>query len=123
MKFLAFLTLATLIAGFEPPSKKLILITGSDWCQNCHYLEKSVLSDSNFLKFTAENHILVEIADFPQRIPMHDSLRTKAAKTADFCRFNGEFPGIYLLDLKDSSLKKIEYNRENTSEFSSLLLP
>jgi len=123
MKLILFLTLLSFSSLNQPPGKKLILITGSDWCQNCRFLETNVLKDSNFISFSIYNHIQIDIADFPQRISQSDSIKRQAAKTADFCQFNGEFPGVYLLDLKDSSLKKIDYNRENASQFSQMLLP
>lgn len=123
MKLILLSALMALSSFNEPPSKKLILITGSDWCQNCKFFENTVLKDSNFTSFAASNHIQIEIADFPQRFTQTDSVKRKAAKTADFCQFNGEFPGIYLLNCKDSTLKKIEYNRENAVEFTQLLMP
>lgn len=123
MKPMLLSAILTLCSFNEPPAKKLILLTGSDWCQNCRFFENSVLKDSNFVRFIVSNRIQIEIADFPQRVSQPDSVKRKAAKTADFCQFNGEFPGIYLLDFKDSSLKKLDYNRENAHEFSLMLMP
>jgi thioredoxin-related protein len=125
MKFLT-LTLCLLITqGWisDPPQKKLIVITGSDWCPNCKRLDKSVLKDSGFINFIQSNHIYLDIVDFPQRSSQHDSIRLKNRETAEFCQFDGTFPGVFLLDLSDSSLRKIDYNNDNSLEFCKALMP
>jgi len=125
MKFLILTLCFLMTQGWisDPPQKKLIVITGSDWCPNCKRLDKSVLNDSSFVKFIQSNHILLDIVDFPQRSSQNDSIRSKNSKTAEFCQFDGTFPGIFLLDMADSSLRKIDYNNDNSLEFCKALMP
>ena len=125
MKFLSLTLCFLLIYGWttEPPHKKLIVITGSDWCPNCKRLDKYVLRDSACIKFLQSNHIQLDIVDFPQRASLNDSTRLNNIKTAEFCQFDGAFPGVFLLNMSDSSLRKIDYNNDNSVEFCKALLP
>lgn len=106
----------------EQPSKKLIVFTGSDWCPNCKQFDQSILKDSGFLKFIRSNKIQLEIVDFPQRTFQSDSVKQDNIKKAEYFDFEGEFPSIYLFNLKDSSVRQIDYNREGPDKFCKSLL-
>lgn len=99
------------------PSHKLVIFTGSDWCPNCKQFDKTILKDSSFIKYTLNHQIQVELVDFPQRTFQSDSLKQVNIKSAEFFKFNGQFPSVYLLDLKDSSVRKIDYNLDSPIEF------
>jgi thioredoxin-related protein len=57
-------------------SRKMILLqfTGSDWCSNCIWMEKEVLSTPQFKDYARENFVLLKI-DFPQRTRQPEALR------------------------------------------------
>ncbi|MFM6984386.1 MAG: thioredoxin family protein [Chitinophagaceae bacterium] len=124
MKFLTILFCLTFSNSLflDQPSKKLIVFTGSDWCPNCKQFDQSVLKDSLFLRFIQQNKIQLEIVDFPQRSFQSDSVKQENIKKADYFDFEGEFPSIYLFNLNDSSVRQIDYNRENPEMFCKSLL-
>jgi len=100
--------------GFIIPEGKptLIVFTGSDWCNNCRYLEKTVLNDSAFVRFTTENTELI-IADFPQKnkLPAADVRRNDSL--AALYNSDGTFPKIVLL--KNERRIQIPFHRQNAS--------
>jgi hypothetical protein len=123
MKLIAILLSLSLAPwlSIHQPSHKLVIFTGSDWCPNCKQLDKTILNDSVFIKYASDKQIQIEIVDFPQRAIQSDSLKQANVKSAEFFNFNGQFPGIYLLSLKDSSIIKIDYNHESPEAFCKVL--
>lgn len=123
MKLIAILLSLSLAPwlSMNQPSHKLVIFTGSDWCPNCKQFDKSILKDSSFIKYTLNHQIQVELVDFPQRSFQSDSLKQANIKSADFFNFNGQFPSVYLLNLKDSSVRKIDYNHDSPVEFCKAL--
>lgn len=108
--------LCALIAfGFIVPEGKptLIVFTGSDWCNNCRYLDKTVLKDSAFVHFAAENTHLI-IADFPQKNKQQDSIIIRNDSLAFLYNHEGTYPKIVLLT--DDARIQIPFHRQKSSE-------
>ena len=101
--------------GFIVPERKptLIIFTGSDWCNNCRYLEKAILKDSSFVRFAAENTRLI-IADFPQKNKQQDSIIIRNDSLAFLYNHEGTYPKIVLLT--DDARIQIPFHRQKSSE-------
>lgn len=103
------------VLGFAVPEGKPILIvfTGSDWCNNCRYLEKAVLNDSAFVRFATENTELI-IADFPQKNIQPEPVILRNDSLAALYNSDGTFPKIVLL--KNERRIQIPFHRQKSSE-------
>jgi len=97
--------------------KALFLIfSGSDWCQPCMRFNKSILSDSAFVRFAREKLVLLT-ADFPQRKKLPEE---EVARNEDLAsRYNpkGDFPRLVLLKPDQSVIGIVEYNNQSPGIF------
>lgn len=102
----------TLFTGFIGKSNEPILIvfTGSDWCNNCRFFEKTVLNDSAFVQFV-EEEVQFIIADFPQNNKQTKEIIFRNDSLAARYNQDGLFPKIVLL--KDSQPITIPFHRQN----------
>lgn len=102
----------TLLTGFINKSKEptLILFTGSDWCNNCRFFEKTVLNDSAFVQFVAKEVNFI-IADFPQHNKQTKEIIIRNDSLAARYNQDGIFPKIVLLN--DSQTIIIPFHRQN----------
>ncbi len=91
----------------------LIVFTGSDWCNNCRYLDKTVLKDSAFVHFAAENTHLI-IADFPQKNQQPDSIIVRNDSLAFLYNHEGTYPKIVLV--KAETPIQIPFHRQKSPE-------
>lgn len=101
------------VSGGKPT---LIIFTGSDWCNNCRYLEKTVLIDTSFVRFASENTRLI-IADFPQKTSQPDSVIARNDSLASLYNHEGTFPKIVLQS--DTSLVHIPFHGQKAAEMIS----
>jgi thiamine biosynthesis lipoprotein len=86
--------LATAQTAADRPT--LLVFSGSDWCIPCIQLEKSILTDSIFLAYTAQ-HLAYIKADFPQRKQLDKVLQEQNEALAARYNPEGAFPKILLL--------------------------
>lgn len=75
----------------------LINFTGSDWCQPCIYLHKTVFMSAEFKQWAkARNVVLVEI-DFPRRERQSAEVKAANQKYRRYFRAGG-FPTVLLFN-------------------------
>jgi len=109
------------VGKFHSQGKPILLVfSGSDWCTNCIRLNKEVLTDSVFLKFSNENLLLYN-ADFPQRKKLPADVVKRNELLAERYNPQGYFPFIALLDENENLITNIPYTRQSTDEFISQL--
>lgn len=116
--FLTFLLISFSFA-FQTTEKlnyKLIVFEGSDWCANCRRLEKTILSDSNFIHEMKISSIEIERIDFPQRKKLPESIQLYNKETADKYNFEGSFPTLVLLNSTNSVYQKISFSNQTVLE-------
>jgi thioredoxin-related protein len=135
MKFIALLTLAFFAYIRYAPAQEvlhdpnlafaaatrtgrdiLLIFSGSDWCMPCIRFEKKILSDSSFQKFAGE-HLVILIADFPQRKRVPDSLRIQYDALAEQFDPSGQFPQITLLDSGRKRLGNLLFTDQSPGDF------
>jgi thioredoxin-related protein len=96
---------------------KLLIFQGSDWCSKCIKLEKSILSDTMFTNYLSENHIELQLIDFPQRKKQDIETKERNKSIAEKHGFDGLFPTILLVNIDSEKKTKIIFNSQKTSEF------
>lgn len=101
MKFIA-LILIGLYCFHSPglPDKmiehELIVFEGSDWCANCHSLNKKILSTTPFKEYIKDSNIRLVKVDFPQRKKQSKEEIEKNIQLAEKYKFDGNFPMIVI---------------------------
>jgi thioredoxin-related protein len=75
-----------------------INFTGSDWCEFCITLKKTVFGTTDFLDGAAEGFVLVEV-DFPQEKPQDKALKEQNETLRISFGIEG-FPTLFLADSK-----------------------
>ncbi len=83
----------------------LALFTGSDWCPYCVQLEKKVLKDSSFQKFTEKNVVLLYL-DFPRKKQLDAKLTEQNKKLREKYGVRG-YPTSLLLDAQGKTIGKV----------------
>jgi thioredoxin-related protein len=100
----------------------LYIFEGSDWCTNCHRLEKQVLQDSVFIRALQSNDIQIERIDFPQQKKQTREQEEYNNSIAEKYGFNGIFPTLVLSREDKEIYKLIYYHNESGEEFSKIVL-
>ncbi len=100
----------------------MLLFTGSDWCPPCIKLERKILSQQQFIDFTAENFILLK-ADFPKRKKNRLSKTQEEKNFKLASRYNKKmaFPIILVLDTDGNVLGVTGYRKMSVERYISLL--
>jgi thiol-disulfide isomerase/thioredoxin len=105
----------------DPPSFKLIVFEGTDWCAKCIRLETEILSDTTFVNFIKSNKIQLERIDFPQRKQLDKKLQKHNDSVAEKYNFDGSFPTLMLVEPDSEIVHKINYSDQNADELISLI--
>ena len=124
MKALLFIIFISIMAITKQQTYfqyKLLVFEGSDWCANCHRLEKNILSDSLFINQLGKNSIEVERIDFPQRKKLSKNIQSYNRAIAEKYEFDGVFPTLLLIKKNDDSFQKIAYQNQSVEEFLKLI--
>jgi len=102
-------------------SKKVMLVfSGSDWCIPCIQFNKTILSDSTFLRFAEDNLVLLE-ADFPQHKRIAAPLRSQYDSLAAAFNPEGAFPHVVLLSPEKKLMTAVPVRQQSSSEFIAIL--
>ena len=97
--------------------KALFLIfSGSDWCQPCMRFNKTILSDSSFIRFALEKLVILT-ADFPQRKKLPEEEVARNEELASRYNPKGDFPRLVLLNPDQSLIGIVEYNNQSPGVF------
>ena len=112
--FVAKVEAQTAIQDTERPT--LLIFSGSDWCIPCIHLEKTVLSDSIFLDYAAQQVNLVK-ADFPQRKRQRKEEQSKNEALAERYNPEGAFPKILLLHPDQSVWAVLPWQDQGPQQF------
>ena len=89
--------------------------TGSDWCGWCTKLETEVYDHEPFIKYTAENLVMVKL-DFPKSIKQ--SAETKKYNKALSVKYKIQgFPTVLLLDAEGKIIGKTGYQYGGSEKY------
>lgn len=99
----------------NPPTYKLIVFQGSDWCKQCINFENNILSDSLVIEKMNSWQIEIEKIDFPQRKKLSKEQRNYNKKIADQYQFDGAFPTVIITKSDQADFSKIIYSQKDTS--------
>ncbi len=93
----------------------LMIFSGSDWCKPCMQLRQSVLQDDDFLQFSQQHLVLLEL-DFPYRKKNQLPPAQQAHNDALAEKYNreGVFPKMLLLNADQEIIGTVPY-RKNLS--------
>lgn len=94
----------------------LLIFSGSDWCQPCMRLEKTLLSDSLFLHFAGEQLTLLR-ADFPQRKKRSAEELKRNEALAERYNPEGVFPKLLLLAPDHTVSAELEWKNLSPADF------
>lgn len=99
------------LASAQNSQKNVLLIfSGSDWCKPCINLRKSIIESDEFVAFSDENLVLLEV-DFPYRkknqLSKEQQLHNE--KLANQYNQEGSFPKVLLLNAEKKILGQIRY--------------
>lgn len=110
------------VFGFAAKENKpvLLVFSGSDWCQKCIRLDKTILSDSTFIQFSKTNFIIWK-ADFPQRKKLSAAEVKQNELLAEKYNPEGFFPQLLLIRPDKTVITTFTYNHQTCSEFISEL--
>jgi thioredoxin-related protein len=96
-----------------------LFFTGSDWCPWCMRLNKEILSTSEFVQYSKEKLILVEV-DFPKKRAQSGSLKAQNAKLAK--RYKIEiYPTVVVLDSAGKKIDQLGFQEGGPAPFISRL--
>lgn len=122
MQRLIFLFFALVsLTSFGQSENKLIVFSGSDWCNSCLKFKKVVLDKPEVKKYLSENFVLV-IADFPRdesKLTKEEIKRNE--KLADAYNPSGVFPAMVVVKSDKQVAKKEGYRGELPQEFITWL--
>lgn len=105
------------IDPFKLRKNTLYIFTGSDWCSNCHHLNKKVINNKLFQDFKSQNNFEIVELDFPQRARQSDSVANINKYLADRLNFTGEFPSLVYIGKDTNSLHYFPYQKESVLDF------
>src|SRR5690349_23654891 len=76
---------------------KMVLMdfNGSDWCPPCKALRKNVLSSPEFIQYSKQNLVLVDV-DFPRHKTLSEELKKANEKLSEQYKIEG-FPTVIVL--------------------------
>lgn len=103
---------------------KVILLnfSGSDWCNNCKRLHKSLFESEEFKTYASENLILLNL-DFPakkkNRLPKEQSEYND--KLAEKYNKKGVFPQVFVLDSEGKIIGNLEYPQKDPQTYINSL--
>jgi thiamine biosynthesis lipoprotein len=100
--------------------KVMLVFSGSDWCIPCIQFNKTILSDSSFLRFAGDNLVLLE-ADFPQRKKIAAPLRLQYDSLAAAFNPNGAFPHVVLLSPEKKLMMDVPISKQSPDAFMTTL--
>ncbi len=92
--------------------KVLLIFSGSDWCKSCIQLKNEILSSNEFIKYSEDNLVLLEL-DFPYR-KQNKLPKAQQAHNENLAEeFNpkGVFPRVVLLDENKQILGQVRYKK------------
>jgi len=98
--------------------KKMVLMdfNGSDWCPPCKALRKNVLSSPEFIQYSKQNLVLVDV-DFPRHKTLTEELKKANEKLSEQYKIEG-FPTVIVLSSDGKELtKKVGYDGESAKDF------
>ena len=98
----------------------MLIFSGSDWCIPCIQFNKTILSDSSFLRFAGDNLVLLE-ADFPQRRKIAAPLRLQYDSLAAAFNQNGAFPYVVLLSPEKKLMTDVPIRQQSPDDFITTL--
>ena len=94
--------------------------TGSDWCVWCVRLKKDLFDTSDFVKFSDEALILLEV-DFPSRKPIDPDLAAANRELAGKYGVEG-FPTLLVLDANGEEIgRHVGYFKGGVEAFSAYI--
>jgi len=115
MKFIALILIA--LCCFNPlklPDNtiehELIIFEGSDWCTNCHSLNKKILSTTPFKEYIKDSNIRLVKVDFPQRKKQSKEEIERNIQLAEKYKFDGNFPTIVISVKNKNEYKTLTYS-------------
>jgi thioredoxin-related protein len=127
--FIALISLSIWVQDFNMAKQKakeekkniLMVFSGSDWCNNCMRLKKTVFETSEFISYSSENLILLEV-DFPRdEKKLSKEKISENEKLADKYNPNGSFPMLVLLDAEGNVKgKKSGYINQGVKKYIQL---
>ena len=94
----------------------LLVFAGSDWCAPCIRFENDVLSQPEFDTF-ASGHLVVFVADFPQRKTLSKAVQSQNEKLAERYNPKGVFPNIMLVKSDGTVVSNITYSDQSANQF------
>lgn len=94
----------------------LLIFSGSDWCAPCIRFERQVVSSDAFRKY-AKEHLVVLIADFPQRKKLPAGETRQNEQLAELYNQEGIFPKILLLRPDRSVIVNLDYRNQSPEVF------
>jgi protein disulfide-isomerase len=97
----------------------LLLFTGSDWCPPCMRLEREVFEKEPFKEF-ANEHLVLQIADFPRRRQLSQSQQRANRALAEKHGIRG-YPTMVLLDSKGERIAQFGYGGQSSEAFVKML--
>lgn len=100
--------------------KVMLVFSGSDWCIPCIQFNKTILSDSSFLRFAGDNLVLLE-ADFPQRKKIAAPLRLQYDSLAAAFNPDGAFPHVVLLSPEKKLMTDVPIRPQSPDAFIIML--
>jgi len=89
---------------------ELIIFEGSDWCANCHSLNKKILSTAPFKEYIQNSNITLVKVDFPQRKKQSKEEIEKNIELAEKYKFDGNFPMIVISSKNNEDYKTLTYS-------------
>lgn len=99
---------------------KLILLnfSGSDWCNNCKRLHRSLFEEEEFKTYASQNLILLNL-DFPAKKKNQLSKDQKEYndKLAEKYNKKGIFPLVLLLDSTGKTIGNLEYPQKDVQTY------
>ncbi len=95
----------------------LIIFSGSDWCKPCIQLKKTILHDEDFINFSEENLVLLEL-DFPykKKNKLPKEQREHNEQLAEKYNQEGAFPKVVLLDADEKVIGQVSYRNNMLPE-------
>lgn len=93
----------------------MMIFSGSDWCKPCMELRSNILESEDFVAFSKQSLILLEL-DFPYRSKNKLSKEQTAHNEALAERYNpdGVFPRVVVFDQQQQVLGQVEYRKNMT---------
>jgi thiol-disulfide isomerase/thioredoxin len=111
-----------LLVTTEPADTILYVFSGSDWCANCIELERKIISNPEFQSILKNNHIQIEIIDFPQRKKLKSEIVKYNSTIAEKFNFEGVYPTLVVFSAHSKKHKQIIYQNETAQVFSNKII-